>query len=116
MGRFLLIGLTFLAALPTRQQFHAATDVVHVPVVVVGRDGRLVRGLTADDFEVREDGRPQRIQFFAEGSPGEVFPLHLGLLLDTSESMQRDLADATTASIQCTCSSFIPTEAIRAAG
>ncbi len=100
MGRVLLIGLGLLAALPARQQFHAATDVVHVPVVVSGRDGQLVRGLTAADFDVREDGRPQRIQFFAQGSPGDALPLHLGLLLDTSESMQQDLADAATASIQ----------------
>jgi Ca-activated chloride channel family protein len=100
MGRVFLIGLGLLAALPARQQFHAATDVVHVPVVVTGRDGQHVRGLTAADFDVREDGRPQRIQFFAEGSPGDALPLHLGLLLDTSESMQRDLADAATASIQ----------------
>jgi Ca-activated chloride channel family protein len=100
MGRAFLIGLGLLAALPAGQQFYAATDVVHVPIVVIGRDGQPVRGLTAADFDVREDGRPQRIQFFAEGSPGDALPLHLGLLLDTSESMQRDLADAATASIQ----------------
>ena len=28
------------------------------------RDGRLVEGLTADDFEVREDGRPQQVESF----------------------------------------------------
>jgi Ca-activated chloride channel family protein len=100
MGRTLLLGLALLAALPARQQFHAGIDVVHVPVVVTGRGGQLVRGLTAEDFDVREDGRPQRIEFFAEGSPGEALPLHLGLLLDTSESMERDLAEAATACIQ----------------
>ena len=28
------------------------------------RDGRLVEGLTADDFEVREDGKPQQVEMF----------------------------------------------------
>lgn len=83
-----------------RQTFYARTDLVHVPVIVTGRDGRPVSGLTAGDFEVREDGRAQQIQFFAAGPVGGALPLHLGLLLDTSESMQSDLPDAARASIQ----------------
>jgi Ca-activated chloride channel family protein len=83
-----------------RQTFRAGTDVVRVPVVVTGRAGEPVRGLTREDFDLREEGRPQRLEFFAEGAPGGALPLHLGLLLDTSESMQQDLADAMTASIQ----------------
>jgi Ca-activated chloride channel family protein len=82
------------------QTFRAGTDVVQVPVVVVGKSGEPVRGLTRDDFEVLENGRPQPLQFFAEGAAGEALPLHLGLLLDTSESMQQDLSAAMTASIQ----------------
>jgi Ca-activated chloride channel family protein len=84
----------------TQQVFTAGTDLVHLPVSVTGRRGDPVRGLTADDFEVREDGRPQTIRFFAEGAPGDVLPLHVGLLLDTSESMQQDLQDAATAAVQ----------------
>jgi Ca-activated chloride channel family protein len=83
-----------------QDQYRASVDLVHVPVVVLGRDGAPVRGLTKQDFEVREDGRPQDVSFIIEGAPGESLPMHLGLLLDTSESMTRDLSDAATAAIQ----------------
>src|SRR5262245_41931220 len=99
-----LTAITILAAapalLPPQQQFRAGTDVVHLPVVVSGRRGEMVRGLKAADFDVREDGQPQKIVFFAEGAPGDDLPLHLGLLLDTSESMRQDLFDAASAAIQ----------------
>ena len=59
-----------------------------------------MRGLKADDFDVLEEGKPQKIAYFAEGAPGEALPLHLGLLLDTSGSMERDLREAANAAIQ----------------
>ncbi len=87
-------------AVAAQEPFRAGVVVVRVPVTVTTRGGRPLHGLTAADFEVREDGRRQPIGFFAEGAPGAALPLHLGLLLDTSSSMERDLADAMTASIQ----------------
>ena len=54
----------------------------------------------AADFEVREDGQPQKVELFIEGDASKTVPLHLGLVLDTSESMERDLGAAATASIQ----------------
>jgi Ca-activated chloride channel family protein len=83
-----------------RQQFRAGVDLVRLPVVVSGREGLLVRGLTAGAFEVREDGVPQTIVAFAEGAPGEAVPLHLGLMLDTSGSMEKDIRDAANGAIQ----------------
>jgi Ca-activated chloride channel family protein len=83
-----------------RQAFYASADVVHVPVVVIGRSNTLVHGLTRADFQVLEDGKPQDIQFFSEGGAGDALPLHLGLLLDTSESMERDLPDAAGAAVK----------------
>jgi Ca-activated chloride channel family protein len=68
--------------------------------MVAGRTGEPVRGLTREDFEVLEDGAPQKIALFTEGSAGDALPLHLGLLLDTSESMEQDLKDAGTAAVQ----------------
>ena len=44
--------------------FRSNVSVVVVDVVVRDRNGALVRGLTADDFEVREDNRPQQIRSF----------------------------------------------------
>jgi Ca-activated chloride channel homolog len=95
-----LAGLALVAsAAPRAQQFRGGVDLVRLPVVVTARDGQLVRGLKAEDFEVLEDGTPQKVAYFAEGAPGEALPLHLGLLLDQSESMDRDLREAATAAI-----------------
>ncbi|MDX1503625.1 MAG: VWA domain-containing protein [Thermoanaerobaculia bacterium] len=61
------------AAQETAGAFGEVVDValVNVEVWVTDDDGRPVLGLTAEDFEVREDGRPVPITFFAEvGSAG----------------------------------------------
>lgn len=84
----------------TQQTFRSSTDVVLLPVTVTGRGDELVRGLSVDDFVVLEDGTPQDVTLFAEGAMGDAVPLHLGLLLDTSGSMERDLSDAATAAIR----------------
>ena len=81
-------------------QFRSGVDLVRLPVVVTAKDGLIVRGLTATDFEVTEDGVPQKISAFSEGAPGEVLPLHAGLLLDVSESMEMDLKGAANAVCQ----------------
>jgi VWFA-related protein len=44
--------------------FRSDVDLVVVDVVVRDRSGNAVRGLTAADFEVREDNRPQQIVSF----------------------------------------------------
>jgi VWFA-related protein len=44
--------------------FRSNVSVVVVDVVVRDKNGAIVRGLTADDFEVREDSRPQQIRSF----------------------------------------------------
>ena len=95
-----LAALSVGGAEPLAQQFRAGVDLVRLPVVVTARDGQLVRGLKMEDFEVLEEGKPQKIAYFAEGAPGEALPLHLGLLLDQSESMERDLREAAGAAIQ----------------
>jgi Ca-activated chloride channel homolog len=82
------------------QQFKAAIDLVRLPVIVTGRNGQLVRGLTQQDFEVLEDGKPQPISYFVEGAPGDELPLHLGLALDGSTSMERDIKKAGDAVVQ----------------
>lgn len=97
----LALALTVsLGAAIQQAPFKAGVSLVHVPVVVSGKDGALVRGLKQDDFRLVEDGKEQRVQFFSEGEPGEKMPLHIGLLLDVSESMGGDLAQSATAAIR----------------
>ncbi|HKD18271.1 MAG TPA: VWA domain-containing protein, partial [Thermoanaerobaculia bacterium] len=57
----------------------AEVALVEVPVRVVGRDGNPVRGLTASDFAVEDDGRPRAIVGFdaidlTEKLPGVAGP------------------------------------------
>jgi VWFA-related protein len=81
--------------------FRASVDLVNIGVTVADRRGDLMSGLAADDFEVLEDGRPQRIELFAAGDAGHSAPeLHLGLLLDVTQSMEGDIAFTRTASIR----------------
>jgi VWFA-related protein len=58
---------------PPRPVFRAGTDLVRVDVVVLDRHGTPVPSLTADDFEVQEDGARQEIRTFqyvkADGNP-----------------------------------------------
>ena len=45
--------------------FRSGVNLVLVDVVVRDRSGAVVKGLTADDFELLEDGKPQQIVTFA---------------------------------------------------
>jgi Ca-activated chloride channel family protein len=98
-----------LAALTTgfasQQTFRVGVDLVHFSVIVTDRQGAPVTGLTVDDFELVEEGRPQSISYFLEGFPesgdlGRMLPLHLGLALDTSGSMASDIKDVRTGMIK----------------
>jgi Ca-activated chloride channel homolog len=64
--------------------FRSAAERVTVAVVVRDRDGRPIRGLTEADFEVTDDGQFRQILDFRN----EASPISVGLLLDTSGSMQ----------------------------
>lgn len=94
------------AAAAAQQTFRVGVDLVHFTVLVTDKQGAPIAGLTADDFEVVEEGKPQTISYFMEGDPdesddvGRVLPLHLGLALDTSGSMEADIYDVRTAVIK----------------
>lgn len=57
--------------------------VVNVLASVRDRHGRLISNLKKNDFEIREDGKPQQIVYFARETKR---PLTLGLLVDSSVS------------------------------
>lgn len=79
--------------------YRAGIDLVNLGVTVTDRRGQLVADLTEDDFVILEDGQPQAMRYFATGT-GEAPDLHLGLLLDVSESMGGDIGFTRSASIQ----------------
>jgi Ca-activated chloride channel family protein len=101
----LALAALVVPAIATTQPrvFRSGVDLVRFSVAVVDAKGKLVPGLTADDFEVIEDGTPQKITFFAAGERGDGDgrpSLHLGLLFDTSESMTEDLGFSKTAAVK----------------
>ena len=63
--------------------FSTGTTAVLVPVSVRDRRGRVVEGLTEDDFALFEDGVRQELSFFAT----DDMPLDLVLAVDFSASM-----------------------------
>jgi len=63
------------------------TQLIPVPVVVRDREGRPVTGLTASDFQIYEDDRPQRVAAFATSDA----PFEVALLLDTSGSTREEV-------------------------
>lgn len=67
----------------------ASTYLVRVEVVVRDRGGKPVTGLQAADFDVREDGASQRVEFFSSGPHADATrePLPPGMV-----SNQPDLA------------------------
>ena len=82
-------------------QFRSRIDLVTMGVTVTDRRGTFLTDLTRDDFEIRENGRPQTITSFGRGDGDvEALPLHLGLLFDTSGSMGEDIKLARSAAIK----------------
>ncbi len=68
---------------------------VSLPVVVRDKKGKIVTGLTKDDFVLTEDSRPETIRYF---SLDTNLPLTLALNVDTSGSMSEALDTERTAS------------------
>ncbi|HEU4936865.1 MAG TPA: VWA domain-containing protein [Vicinamibacterales bacterium] len=103
MSRAVLILALAIATITVtagQQTFRTAIDLVHFAVVVTDKQGSPISGLTADDFDIKEAGKPQTIKFFTAGDPAAAPPLHLGFLLDTSGSMEEDLKDVRTSAIK----------------
>lgn len=72
------------------------TRVVSISAYVRDKDGRPVGGLTAADFTLKQDGTPQDIRYFSQGSD---LPLTLALMVDTSGSQRMYMADEAAASM-----------------
>jgi VWFA-related protein len=71
LGSLLIAAALAFAPQPAAPQsaaqqptFKSSAALVEVDIIARDKDGRFVSGLTADDFEVLEDGKPQPIQHF----------------------------------------------------
>jgi len=63
-------------------------DVVQLHISAIDKDGRFTKGLGKDDFRVSEDGRPQTVSGF---EVAENLPLNIGLVIDSSGSMEKGM-------------------------
>ena len=102
---FLFVGMTFVwvvGLFGTQPVFRTGIDVANFDVTVLDENNNLVPSLKADDFKVYENDVLQLISYFSEGLRGDEaeIPLHLGLLFDTSISMEQDAWFAKTAAIK----------------
>jgi Ca-activated chloride channel homolog len=95
MGRGLLLLLASLVVtpaatsgqqptVPQTPSFKSGVELVSVTATVRDKKGRLVKGLTAADFEVLDKGQPRKITSFR----AEPSPVSLALLFDISGSMR----------------------------
>jgi Ca-activated chloride channel homolog len=71
---------------PTPHILRSEVTLQTVAVQVTDKRGNRVRGLTAKDFTVREDGQRQQIAFFDAGAA----PVTVAVLVDSAASMSRD--------------------------
>src|SRR5271168_1629402 len=83
------------APLPRAGQISVDVNAVNMLASVRDKHGKLIPGLTKDDFVLEQDGHPQTIKYFAQESN---LPLTLGLLVDTSMSQRRVLDQERSAS------------------
>jgi Ca-activated chloride channel family protein len=66
------------------------TSLVAVSALVRDKAGQPVTGLTKDAFLLKQDGKPQEIRYFSQGSD---LPLTLALMVDTSGSQRNYILD-----------------------
>jgi Ca-activated chloride channel family protein len=73
--------------IPTLQ---ITTNLVAVSAIVRDPSGQPVANLTRNDLLLKEDGKPQTIRYFSQGS---TLPLTLALMVDTSGSQRAYIRD-----------------------
>jgi Ca-activated chloride channel homolog len=84
----LAVLLGFQATAPVAGQegfrFRSGVELINVTATVTDRTGRFLQGLSKEDFVVFEDNQPVEVSHFSS----ERTPVSLGIVLDTSGSMQ----------------------------
>jgi Ca-activated chloride channel family protein len=75
---------------PQSFKFRTGVELVNVNATVTDQSGRFASGLTLPDFRVYDDEKPQNVTHFS----AERVPVSLGILLDTSGSMEGEKIEA----------------------
>jgi VWFA-related protein len=70
--------------------FRKNVNLVNVFFTVKDKHGALLPNLQKDQFEVLEEGKPQTVKYFTAETN---LPLTLGMMVDSSQSMERMLAE-----------------------
>ena len=76
-------------------RFRTGVELINVTATVSDEDGRFVSGLRQEDFTVYEDGQLQDVTHFS----AERSPVSLGIVLDTSDSMDGEKIQAAKAAL-----------------
>jgi VWFA-related protein len=76
-------------------RFRTGVELINVTATVTDNNGRFVSGLRQDDFTVYQDDQPQPITHFN----AERVPVSLGIILDTSGSMDSEKMAAAKAAL-----------------
>lgn len=96
---------------PPQPMFRAVAESVLLPVAVL-QNGRPVRGLVAADFEVLDNGEPQRVDVASL----EALPLDVTVLTDISGSITAEAHARFDADLQQVAASLPPTDRLRVIG
>src|SRR5438093_1874084 len=92
LSLLLALGISVCAVLAA--QVRVDVRLVNVVVTVTDSRGRYIPNLTEDDFVLEEDGWAQHISHFSQD---RNVPVGVGILLDTSGSMDRKIRTAVDA-------------------
>ena len=87
----LILGLLFssFVGAQTAPSFHVRADLVKVPVSVFDSEGRVLTGLTRQQFTLLDENEPRLIENFIL----DRTPLHVLLLLDMSGSLREEMVE-----------------------
>lgn len=77
----------------SQSKISVKTELVVLPVSVTDTNGKVVLGLSPQNFRVYDDGRPQEITVFQQGDT----PVTVGLIVDHSRSMGPKLSEVAVA-------------------
>jgi hypothetical protein len=89
-----LAAAAFLAAPILAGQLKVDVGLINVIATVTDEAGLYVADLRPEDFIVEEDGKPQTIAHFNQSND---LPVSMGIVLDTSGSMERKMGTAASA-------------------